>query len=141
VLVLGGPGSGTTEQCARLAAQKGCVHLSIETLMRTAVREETETGRAISELVKTGKIVPAHLYLALLKAAMLAQPGVACLVDGFPKSLDNLVLLEEQVGRPSAPQRRTCRVPTLHAAWPSACVLTPPPAGIRARAANHQASL
>ena len=28
---------------------------------------------------------------------MAARPGVTCLLDGFPKSLDNLQLLEEQV--------------------------------------------
>ena len=96
--VLGGPGVGTSELCARLASKFGCVHLSIEALMRTAVSEATETGRAISELVQSGKLVPAHLYLALLHGAMASQPNASSYVlEGFPKSLDNLELLEQRI--------------------------------------------
>jgi UMP-CMP kinase len=98
VLVMGGPGAGKATHCARLASKYGCVHLCIEKLMRGEVRDETETGRAIAEMVKGGKIVPAHLYLALLKDAMLKHPGAACLLDGFPRSVDNLALLESQLG-------------------------------------------
>ena len=99
VLIMGGPGAGKATHCARLASKYGCMHLHIEKLMRGAVKDETETGRAIAELVKGGKIVPAHLYLALLKGAMASQPNAgACLVDGFPRSVDSLALLEEHLG-------------------------------------------
>ena len=98
VLVMGGPGSGKATHCARLASKYGCVHLRIEKLMRSEVREETETGRAIAEMVKGGKIVPAHLHLTLLKQAMAKNPNAKCLLDGFPRSLDNLALLEEHIG-------------------------------------------
>ena len=98
VLVLAGPGAGSEEQCARLASRYGCAHLSIESLMRVEVREESETGRAIAKLVRSGKIVPAHLYLSLLRGAMGKQPLAPCLVEGFPKSVDSLQLLEEQMG-------------------------------------------
>ena len=103
VLVLGGPGSGTEEQCSRLAAKFGCAHLCIEALVRSAVREDTETGRTISELIHGGKIVPATVYLSLLSSAIARGPksgaSAPCyIVDGFPKSRDNLALLEEQLG-------------------------------------------
>ena len=99
VLVLGGPGAGKATHCQRLAAKYGCIHLCIEKLMRGEVREETETGRAIAELTKGGKIVPAHMYLSLVKNAMQKQPGAGSfLLDGFPRSIDTLDLLEEQLG-------------------------------------------
>lgn len=100
VLVMGAPGAGKATQCAKLAAKYGCAHLQLEQLMRSEVREETATGRAIAEMVKGGKIVPAHLYLALLKGAMAKLPDQAkpCLVDGFPRSVDALALLEEHMG-------------------------------------------
>ena len=62
------------------------------------MREESEIGRAIAKLVRSGKIVPAHLYLSLLRGAMGKQPHAPCLVEGFPKSVDSLQLLEEQMG-------------------------------------------
>ena len=98
VLVLGGPGAGKATHCQRLAAKYGCTHLCIEKLMRGEVRDETDTGRAIAELTKSGKIVPAHLYLSLVKNAMQKQPSATCLLDGFPRSIDTLDLLEEQLG-------------------------------------------
>ena len=119
VLMLGGPGSGTTEQCGRVAAKFGCVHLCIEKLMRMAVKEESETGRAIADLVRGGKIVPAQLYLALLRTALEQQPGATCLIDGFPKSLDNLQLLEAHVCVAHAHAMHARH--HLHTWWPCAC--------------------
>ena len=54
ILVLGGPGSGVAEQCDRLADKYGCLHLGIESLMRTAVASESDAGKKISELIKGG---------------------------------------------------------------------------------------
>lgn len=99
VLVFGGPGAGAAEACAKLAAAFSCMHLSLEALMRAEVRAESETGRAIAELVRGGKLVPAHFYLTLLKGAITAGgAGTAWVVDGFPRSLDSLALLEQQLG-------------------------------------------
>lgn len=100
VLVMGGPGAGKATQCAKLAAKYGCAHLHLAALMQNEMREETETGRAIAEMLKGGKIVPAHLYLALLKSAVAKLPAGSkpCLLDGFPRSLDALALLEEHMG-------------------------------------------
>ena len=53
---------------------------------------QSSTGVTISEMIRNGKIVPAHLYLSLLKGAMEKQPGMTCLIDGFPRSLDNLTV-------------------------------------------------
>ena len=39
VLVMGGPGAGKATHCANLAQKYGCVHLSVEKLMRAAVRD------------------------------------------------------------------------------------------------------
>ena len=54
ILVLGGPGSGVAEQCDRLADKYGCLHLGIESLMRTAVANESDAGKKISEPIKGG---------------------------------------------------------------------------------------
>ena len=88
---MGGPGSGKATHCARLASKYGCVHLRIEKLMRSEVREETETGRAIAEMVKGGKIVPAHLHLTLLKhvgtkAGEKEAPLWPSLIKGHPEA-------------------------------------------------------
>ena len=121
ILVLGGPGSGVAEQCDRLADKYGCLHLGIESLMRTAVANESDAGKKISELIKggmraidtltssrlgshrfmrvrTGKIIPSTLYLSLLKSAITPDSDQVCLVEGFPKSLDSLQLLEQHIG-------------------------------------------
>ena len=97
LLVLGGPGSGKDTQCERLAAKYGCVHLSSTELMRTAVTSNSQQGAMISNMIRAGQIVPAQVTLDLLKAEMQQGTG-PYLVQGYPKTLDNLKALEAQCG-------------------------------------------
>jgi len=99
VFVLGGPGSGKGTQCQKLIDGLGCTHLSAGDLLRQEVATGSEQGKAIAEMIKEGKIVPAQTTIDLLKAAMAAAPsGSIVLIDGFPRSLDNLAAFEAQVG-------------------------------------------
>merc|ERR1719246_318053 len=48
-------------------------------------------------MIKQGKIIPAAMTTQLLTSAMAGLPA-PYLVDGFPKSLDNMSPFEERVG-------------------------------------------
>jgi len=89
--------SGT--QCAKLVESFGCLHLSAGDLLRKEVLTGSKHGLAIADMIKEGKIVPAQVTIDLLKAAMsMAQDGTMVLIDGFPRSMENLEAFEEQVG-------------------------------------------
>ena len=62
------------------------------------LRAETELAKTITEMVKGGKIIPAHIYIAMFKKAITQfKPGTCCLLDGFPRSLDSLQMFEESL--------------------------------------------
>ena len=93
VFVLGGPGSGKGTQCANIVKHYGFVHLSAGDLLRGEVNSGSANGAMIAELIKQGKIVPAEVTVALLKAAIFRhfeeQHKTRFLVDGFPRNADN----------------------------------------------------
>ena len=75
ILVLGGPGSGKDTQCEKLAAKYGCAHLSAVDLLRAAVTSASPKGQMISDMIRSGQIVPAQETLNLIKEAMKVQKG------------------------------------------------------------------
>ena len=97
ILVLGGPGSGKDMQCEKLAAKYGCAHLSAVDLLRAAVTSASPKGMMISDMIRSGQIVPAQETLNLIKEAMKGQKG-PYLLQGYPKNRENLEDLEEQCG-------------------------------------------
>ena len=97
VFVLGNDACGKEEVCTKLAVEVGGSYLSATVLLRNAVESGSDEGRKLAEMIKQGKIVPASMTTQLLTTAM-AQAPAPYLVDGFPKSLDNMTPFEEQVG-------------------------------------------
>jgi UMP-CMP kinase len=103
VFVLGGPGSGKGTMCQLAEAQLGWTHLSAGDLLRA----ERAAGGAMAETIEghltKGEIVPSQITVTLLKNAMEAamrQHGKTnFLLDGFPRSLDNVEGWHQVFGR------------------------------------------
>ncbi|MGJ8650989.1 MAG: nucleoside monophosphate kinase [Opitutaceae bacterium] len=103
VFVLGGPGTGKGTMCALAESQLGWTHLSTGALLR-AEREAGGPNAAIIETcIAAGKLVPNAITVALLKDAMETAIRTTgknnFLIDGFPRSLDNLEGWTERFGR------------------------------------------
>jgi len=101
VFVLGGPGSGKGTQCTKIAESFGYVHLSAGDLLREErAREGSEYGELINSYIKEGKLVPVEITIALIKQAMVkfGWEGGRYLIDGFPRSFDNLKGWENVIG-------------------------------------------
>ena len=113
VFVLGGPGSGKGTMCAKIVDKYGWVHLSAGDLLRAERKDPTsKNGELINDFIKEGKIVPVEITrvrprpsagfaarvrgcaprrrLALIRQAMEASGSRNFLIDGFPRSADNL---------------------------------------------------
>ncbi|CAN0177157.1 unnamed protein product [Ectocarpus sp. 6 AP-2014] len=90
VFVLGGPGSGKGTHCARIAAEFGYTHLSTGDLLREEQKKESELATKIAECIRDGQLVPSSTMVALLKEAILKGDSKRFLLDGFPRSKDNL---------------------------------------------------
>jgi len=91
VFVLGGPGSGKGTLCSKIVETYGWVHLSAGDLLRAERKDPaSKHGELINEHIREGKIVPVEITLALIRKAMEASATTDFLVDGFPRSADNL---------------------------------------------------
>jgi adenylate kinase family enzyme len=94
VFVLGGPGTGKGTMCQLAEMQLGWTHLSIGELLRAEREAEGETGATIDAYMAAGKLVPNDITVTLLRDTMERITRTTgkrnFLLDGFPRSLDNL---------------------------------------------------
>ncbi|MFT7167444.1 MAG: UMP-CMP kinase [Paracoccaceae bacterium] len=103
VFVLGGPGSGKGTMCSLAEAQLGWTHLSMGELLRAEREAGGETAAKIEKYITAGELVPNEITVTVLKRAMETatrlQGKVNFLLDGFPRSLDNMEGWYEVFGR------------------------------------------
>ena len=94
VFVLGGPGAGKGTMCELAEIQLGWTHLSAGALLRAERDQGGANSVAINGIIEAGKLVPAELIVTLLKDAMenvtRTTGKTNFLIDGFPRSLNNL---------------------------------------------------
>ena len=94
VFVLGGPGSGKGTMCSLASTQLGWTHLSTGDLLRAERKKGGPTAAAIESYLTAGELVPNEITVTLLQRAMedaTRQHGrLNFLLDGFPRSLDNM---------------------------------------------------
>ena len=103
VFVLGGPGAGKGTMCELAESQLGWTHLSTGDLLRAAREAGGPTAATIEEIIAAGKLVPNEITVTLLRNAMEKVTRTTgknnFLLDGFPRSLDNLEGWYEIFGR------------------------------------------
>ena len=95
IFVTGGPGTGKGTQCPLLAEEFGYSHISIGDLMRAELKSQSVQGKLIQEIVQSGNLVPKELTVELLMKALRNTKAHTVLVDGFPRSVDQAVYLEQ----------------------------------------------
>lgn len=103
VFVLGGPGAGKGTMCELAESQLGWTHLSAGDLLRAEQENGGETAAVIEEFITAGKLVPNQIIVRLLKDTMervtRTTGRINFLLDGFPRSLDNMEGWYEVFGR------------------------------------------
>jgi len=103
VFVLGGPGAGKGTMCELAECQLGWVHLSTGELLRAELQAGGATAATIEEFITAGKLVSNEIVVNLLKDAMEKITRTTgknnFLLDGFPRSMDNLERWHDVFGR------------------------------------------
>ncbi len=96
VILFGAPGAGKGTQATIAAEKTGLVHITTGELFREAIRQGTELGEQAQPYVEQGRLVPDHLTIGML-LERLAQGdcGGGCLLDGFPRTIEQAVALDE----------------------------------------------
>ncbi|MDG2306073.1 MAG: nucleoside monophosphate kinase [Candidatus Binatia bacterium] len=103
VFVLGGPGAGKGTMCELAQSQLGWTHLSTGDLLRAEREAGGPAAATIEESIAAGKLVSNEIVVTLLHNAIeevTRKTGKSnFLLDGFPRSLDNLEAWYEIFGR------------------------------------------
>ncbi|AXK48651.1 adenylate kinase [Aliarcobacter trophiarum LMG 25534] len=95
-LIIGAPGSGKTTN-AELIAKKyeNITHYSTGDMLRAEVATKSETGKEIENYINNGLIVPINIAIKTIINAIKNAPTNNIIIDGYPRSLEQLNALDE----------------------------------------------
>jgi adenylate kinase len=99
VVLVGPPGCGKGTQAVRLADRYGIPHISTGEILRAAVRDGSELGRQVADILTKGSLVSDDLMTDLVRARLQESdvtPGFV--LDGFPRTLGQCHALDEMLG-------------------------------------------
>jgi adenylate kinase len=110
VAVLGGPASGKGAVCAHLAQELGTISLAPSELLRSEIKDGTETGRRVGEMLHASALVPKEIIAELMKKKMDGwtapignqdESEPTYVLDGFPRAMDQAMHFEEKTAEVS----------------------------------------
>jgi adenylate kinase len=98
LIMLGAQGSGKGTQAQRLAEQLQLKPCSSGELLRRAIAQGTELGKAAQPYVERGDLVPDELILGVVLQTLDQLEGRrGVILDGFPRTVAQARALDEQL--------------------------------------------
>ncbi|MDQ3698257.1 MAG: adenylate kinase [Gemmatimonadota bacterium] len=103
IVLLGPPGAGKGTQGEKIAERLGVKKLATGDVLRQAVRDGTEMGRAAKAHMERGELVPDAVILGIMKEA-LSEPGMekGVVLDGVVRTVpqaEGLARILGELGR------------------------------------------
>ena len=98
IILFGPPGAGKGTQAKMLCQKYNLLHLSTGEILRDEIRQNSELGKNIKEIIDTGKLVSDEIIIKILNLAMKnnKREGLSgYLFDGFPRNIDQANLLSD----------------------------------------------
>jgi adenylate kinase len=88
LVFFGPPGTGKGTQAARVSKRFGLSSLSSGDALRHEIREGTELGKSVNDLVQSGSLVPDDAITDVMLSAIQKFPAdQGFLLDGFPRTV------------------------------------------------------
>jgi len=88
LVIFGPPGAGKGTQATKIAEKYNLAHISTGDLFRYEIKNETELGVRVKQIVDRGELVPDDLLIDLLKSGMAKFENVNGIIfDGFPRTI------------------------------------------------------
>jgi adenylate kinase len=96
LVLFGPPGAGKGTQSDKLIEKYGFVHISTGDVFRLHVKNKTELGIKVDEIMNSGELVPDSITIAMLKGEMDKSPDAkGFLFDGFPRTVPQAEALDQ----------------------------------------------
>lgn len=100
IVLFGPPGSGKGTQANRLVRHLQIPHLSTGEMLRDAKRQGSALGLTAASFMDHGRLVPDDLVVGVVSERLsLADCHGGCLFDGFPRTVEQARLLDEELAR------------------------------------------
>jgi adenylate kinase len=107
VVLMGPPGVGKGTQAQKLKEVLGIPHVSTGDILREAVAGGTPLGRKVRPYVESGRLVPDDLIAELIADRVVREDAKdGFLLDGFPRTLEQVAALDRVLGRLGVPLDR-----------------------------------
>jgi adenylate kinase len=98
VVFLGPPGAGKGTQAERFAQRHGLPKISTGDILREAIKNDTELGRAAKTIIYAGELVGDDIMIGIVEERLArddAKPGFV--LDGFPRTVVQAVALDHMM--------------------------------------------
>ncbi len=103
IALFGPPGAGKGTQAKRLAHQYGLDHLSTGDLFRAAIRDQTDLGRTVAEMLQRGELVPDDVTNGIVAERLATIDHDDFVLDGFPRTVAQAKWLIEHLAAADMP--------------------------------------
>lgn len=98
VVLLGAPGAGKGTQASILSREMNLPHVASGDLFREALQGRTELGLLAKSYVEEGELVPDEITInMILERIALPDCASGCLLDGFPRTLEQAEALDKRL--------------------------------------------
>ena len=96
VILLGAPGAGKGTQAQFIMEEFGIPQISTGNMLRAAIKNGTELGKKVKEVMDSGSLVSDEIIIALVKERIAEADCVAgFLFDGFPRTIPQAEALRD----------------------------------------------
>lgn len=96
LVIIGAPGAGKGTQASRLCAQMKIPHLSTGDIFRFNIKNQTELGLKVKEIINQGKLVTDEITNEIVKNRIDEEDCAnGFLLDGFPRNVSQSKYLDE----------------------------------------------
>ena len=96
VILLGAPGAGKGTQAQFIMEEFGIPQISTGDMLRAAIKNGTELGKKVKEVMDSGSLVSDEIIIALVKERIAeADCATGFLFDGFPRTIPQAEALRD----------------------------------------------
>ena len=95
LLLFGPPGSGKGTQAVLLAGALKMPHISTGDIFRKNVKEGTELGKQVKQIMESGQLVPDELVNQIVSDRLgESDCGAGFILDGYPRTANQAAMLD-----------------------------------------------
>lgn len=96
ITIMGPPGGGKGTQAEILSEKLSIPHISTGAIIRSAIREKTELGKAAEDYIANGQLVPDKLVIDMVSKRLSEKDCEnGYILDGFPRTLPQADAMDE----------------------------------------------